>query len=42
MAEAAKGIETGATREEIVAAVRARRRPFIWPIEASAPKETDV
>lgn len=34
MAEAVKGIETGATREEIVEAVQAGRRHFVWPIES--------
>lgn len=33
MAEASKGIELPATREEIVEAVRAGRRRFIWPVE---------
>lgn len=34
MAEASKGIELPVTREEIVEAVQAGRRRFIWPVES--------
>jgi excisionase family DNA binding protein len=39
MAEASKGIELPVSREEIVAAVQAGRRRFIWPLEAQEEQQ---
>lgn len=41
LAEASKALDPTPSREEIIETIRAGRRPFVWPIEPTTPKEDE-